>query len=213
MQAVWRATPIRNEVITQFSVRTLYSPKMWTFVPPFTIIILTNDIPKLTQMDGGSERRLRVVRFPFKFVAAERTALASDPYHRVGDPDVKERLCKSAAWRDEMCLMLIEVYATIKDLKSLPQPGEVAAATSCYVDANNPTKEWLETHYTITGREKDRIGAAVLKQAYMADMGLDCMSDQAFRSGMEMNKVPRKKTEAGMVYTGIQRRAVPFQGG
>ena len=196
------------------AARTLYSPKIWTFVPPFKIFILTNEIPKLTQMDGGSERRLRVVKFPFKFVASDK---ATDPCHRVGDPDVKERLCKSAAWRDEMCLMLTEVYATIKDLKSLPQPGEVSAATSSYVDANNPTKEWLETHYTITGSDKDRIGAAVLKQAYMADLGLGFMSDQAFRSGMEMNKgvAPIRKMTSGMVYTGLQRNTglgPPFQG-
>jgi P4 family phage/plasmid primase-like protien len=185
--------------------RTLHSGHNVSYVPGFKIIILTNDIPKLTQMDGGSERRLRVVQFPFKFVAPGKV---TEAHHRVGDPDVKDKLSGSAEWRDEMCLMLTETYAANKDMEELSEPGAVVEATRGYVDANNVLKEWLDTYYEITRRDGDRIGAGTMKQAYMADMRVERMSDQLFKAQMEFNKVNRRKVESGMVYTGIKRRAV-----
>jgi hypothetical protein len=58
----------------------------------------------------------------------------------------------------------------------------------------------------MTRRDSDRIGAGTLKQAYMADMRVERMSDQLFRAQMEFNKISRRKMESGMVYTGIKRR-------
>ena len=174
-----------------------------SYEPPYKILILTNDIPKLTQIDGGSERRLRVVQFPFKFVAQGKV---TESYHRVGDPDVKDKLCGSAEWRDEMCLLLTETYATIKNMKALSEPGAVAEATRGYVDANNVLKEWLDTYYEITKRDKDRIGAGTMKQAYMVDIRVERMSDQLFKAQMEFNKMNRMRTTAGWVYVGIKRR-------
>ena len=78
---------------------------------------------------------------------------------------MKEKLCGSAEWRDEMCLLLTETYAAIKDVESLRQPGTVAEATRGYVDENNVLKEWLDAHYEITRRDSDRIGAGTMKQA------------------------------------------------
>lgn len=182
--------------------RTLHSGHNVSYVPAFKIFILTNDIPKLTQMDGGSERRLRVVQFPFKFVAPGKV---TESYHRVGDPDVKDKLSGSAEWRDEMCLLLTETYAANKDMEQLSEPGTVAEATRGYVDANNVLKEWLDTYYEITKRDGDRIGAGNLKQAYMVDMRVERMSDQLFKAQMEFNKVTRMRTNAGYVYVGIRR--------
>ena len=81
------------------------------------------------------------------------------------------------------------------------------------MDANNVLKEWLDTHYEITRRDSDRIGACVLKQAYIAEMAasaggqVERMWDQLFRAQMEFNKINRKRVVSGMVYTGIKRRA------
>jgi P4 family phage/plasmid primase-like protien len=232
-------------------VRTLHSKHIWSYVPPFKIFILTNDIPKLTQMDGGSERRLRVIKFPFKFVAPDK---ATEPYHRVGDPEVKEKLCSSVEWRDELCLMLIETYAEIKNMPFLAEPIAVKEATRGYVDSNNMLCEWLDTFYDRTRRDADTIGAGVLKQAYMTDMNVDRMSDSGtfffllslflfpfflffafalfvsfflflfsflffllfcllvFKSQMDFNHIPRKRTNAGFVYTGIKRKPVAYKG-
>ena len=80
------------------------------------------------------------------------------------------------------------------------------------MDANNVLKEWLDTHYEITRRDSDRIGACVLKQAYIAEMAasaggqVERMWDQLFRAQMEFNKINRRKMECGMLYTGIKRR-------
>ena len=190
--------------------RTLHSGHNVSYVPGFKIFILTNDIPKLTQIDGGSERRLRVVQFPFKFVAPGKV---TEAHHRVGDPDVKDKLSGSAEWRDEMCLLLTETYAAIKDVGFLTEPDTVAEATRGYVDENNVLKEWLDTHYEMTRRDSDRIGAGTMKQAYMADMRVEVMSDRLFKAQMEFNKMNKMRTTAGWVYVGIKRRASLVYGG
>ncbi len=52
-----------------------------------------------------------------------------------------------------------------REQRFLSEPGTVAEATRGYVDANNVLKEWLDTHYEITRRASDRIGAGTMKQA------------------------------------------------
>jgi hypothetical protein len=63
------------------------------------------------------------------------------------------------------CACCTETYAAIKDVESLSEPGTVAEATRGYVDENNVLKEWLDTHYEMTRRDSDRIGAGTMKQA------------------------------------------------
>jgi P4 family phage/plasmid primase-like protien len=183
--------------------RALHSSNIVTYVPAFKLFMQTNNIPRLSKIDGCLQRRMRIIHFPFKFVPADQI---TERHHRLGDPDVKERLCKSAEWRDEMCLLLTETWKAIRDMRSLTQPIAVAEATGVYLDDNNPLKTWLTGHYTITKSPFHTIGAANLKGAYLRDTQTERISDFAFKSLMKFNCITKKRTSGGVVYIGLQRK-------
>ena len=95
-----------------------YYAKVWSTGQrkDYTLFILTNN--PMERGEAGKAPRTRrsedqvpaqrVVRFPFQFVGRSK---ATEPCHRVGDPNLKEMIRASDAWGAEMCLMLIETYA------------------------------------------------------------------------------------------------------
>ena len=182
--------------------RTLHSKHIVKYVPQFKVILQMNNIPKMSKIDGGIERRMRIIQFPFKFVAEP-----TEPYHRKGDPDVKEKHCKSAEWRDEFILLLSEVYAEIKDLKALKAPKSVSEATGEYIDDNNPLKMWLNRYYKITKAETDMIQATELKRQYLQDNNIEKMADQSFKNLLGFNGINRKHTNTGNYYVGLKRKS------
>jgi P4 family phage/plasmid primase-like protien len=188
-----------NDII---EARTLHSKHIVKYVPQFKVILQMNNIPKMTKIDGGIERRMKIINFPFKFVGEDKI---KETFHRLGDPDVKDKHCKSVEWRDEFILMLTEIYQKIKALKSLPPPSSVAEASNEYMDENNCLKSWLE-NYEITKDDKDQIGATELKRQYMDDCRIEKFGDSAFKNMMTFNSIKWKHTNKGNLYLGLKRK-------
>jgi P4 family phage/plasmid primase-like protien len=185
----------------QVEARTLHSPHIVKYVPQFTLILQTNTIPRLNKIDGGIQRRLRIIRFPFQFVATPTL-----PHHRLGDPDVKDRKCKSAAWRDEFILMLIERLQVIRKWKSLAAPPKVKEVTSGYLDDHNPLKEWLEENYIITHWEEDRVNASDMRRDYLIEKTESSLSAVKFKELMGYNGVEAKRFNSGVFFVGLKKR-------
>jgi P4 family phage/plasmid primase-like protien len=185
----------------QVEARTLHSPHIIKYVPQFTLILQTNTIPRLNKVDGGIQRRLRIIRFPFQFVAVPTL-----PHHRHGDPDVKDRKCKTDAWRDEFILMLIERLRVIRKWKSLVPPAKVREVTSGYLDEHNPLKEWLSEHYLITHWEGDQVSATEIRRDFLADKPDSTMSVVKFKELMGFNGIESKHTKHGNCFLGIKRK-------
>ena len=185
--------------------RTLNSKNIIRYVPPFKVIIQANAIPQLNRLDGGIQRSMSIIEFPFKFVSADK--LGEQSYHRLGDPDVRDKWCKSSEWRDEFFLMLTEYYKGVKDLKDLPRPNSVANATGDYLDGNNPVKAWLNENYDITNNDKDKIGATELKRTFIEETRTKDMADVKFKELMSFNNIKNKRTAIGQVYLGLKRKA------
>ena len=185
----------------QVEARTLHSPHIIKYVPQFTLILQTNTIPRLNKIDGGIQRRLRIIRFPFQFVATPTL-----PHHRHGDPDVKDRKCKSVAWRDEFVLMLIERLQVIRKWKSLAPPAKVREVTSGYLDEQNPLKDWLAEHYVITHWEGDYVSASAIRQEFMTAKPDSSLTVVKFKELMGFNGVESKRTNQGQVFYGIKQK-------
>jgi P4 family phage/plasmid primase-like protien len=190
-----------NDIV---EARTLNSKNIIRYVPPFKVIIQANAIPELNRLDGGIQRRMSIIEFPFKFVSANK--VDDQPYHRLGDPDVRDKSCKSPEWRNEFFLMLAEVYKGIKDWKDLPRPNSVTDATGDYLDGNNPVKAWLNANYDITNNDKDKVGASELKRAFIEATHAKEMADAKFKSLMSFNNIKNKRTAVGQVYFGLKRK-------
>lgn len=185
----------------QVEARTLHSPHIIKYVPQFTLILQTNTIPRLNKIDGGIQRRMRIIRFPFQFVATPTL-----PHHRHGDPDVKDRKCKSAAWRDEFILMLIERLQVIRKWKSLIPPAAVRAITNGYLDEHNPLKEWLSENYVITHWEGDCISASDMRLDFLSSHTDSNISAVKFKELMGFNGIEGKHTKHGKVFYGIKKK-------
>jgi len=183
--------------------RTLHSKHIVKYVPQFKVILQMNNIPKMNSMDGGIVRRMRIINFPFKFVAADKMC---DPDHRLGDPDVKDKFCRSVEWRDEFILMLSEIYPSIKNLKALTPPRSVTEATNEYFDDNNPLKLWLNKYYEITKKETDKIGATELKRQFLQDNHIEKYGDNTFKSQLTFNNIKAVRMTAGNFYIGLKRK-------
>lgn len=181
--------------------RTLHSPHIVKYVPQFTLIIQTNTIPRLNKLDGGIQRRLRIIQFPFQFVATPTL-----PHHRLGDPDVKDRKCKSAAWRDEFILMLLERLQIIRKWKALVPPAKVKEITGGYLDEHNPLKEWLEENFDITHLEGDTISASVMRSEFLSARPECTMTAVKFKELMGYNGIEVKHVMKGSVFYGIRRK-------
>lgn len=181
--------------------RTLHSKNIVSYIPKYIPIVQANVLPRLSKIDGGAKRRLTVIHFPFQFVAEPEPGNATQ---KQGDPDIKDRLCKSEEWRNEFILMLIERAKTVGAMKSLNPPASVENATNDYMDDNNAIKEWLTTHYTLTKDQNDKIKASELLEQYVADTK-QTMSAQAFAELIKYNGIERKKTKVCYEYIGIKR--------
>ena len=103
---------------------------------------------------------------------------------------------------------MTEIYATIKDMKSLTPPRSVAEATGDYMDDNNPLKVWLNKYYTLTKQDTDQINATELKRQYMEDNHIEKFGDSAFKNLLGFNNIKWKHTNVGNFYLGLKRKAV-----
>jgi len=184
--------------------RTLHSKHIFKFKPMYKPFFQANDIPKLSKVDNGVQRRMEVIKFPFNFVAKPTL-----PHERQGDPDVKNIKCQSDEWRDEFILMLTEIYTTkLHTAKCIELPEAVKASTGEYIDDNNPLKGWLNTYYTITKNDADKITARDLKKAYMDDNKVEKCDDRWFKQMLTFNSITHGRTGTGAVYMGLIRKPI-----
>lgn len=182
--------------------RTLHSKHIIKYKPLFKVFFQTNDIPALSKTDGGITRRMKIINFPFKFVTTPTA-----PNERQGNPDVKERLCKSAEWRDELMLILTETWAKeTKNMTACATPSAVAESTSAYLDENNPIKHWIAEHYDLTKNDRDFIAQKDLKQQYQNDCSVDKVDDRWFKNMLTFNGIMHKHTGRGNGFIGIKRK-------
>lgn len=185
--------------------RTLNQRTMTRYVASFIVFILANSRLKLSgKIDVSISRRLRSIEFPFTFTTKEIT---NPLIERVGDPDMKSDKLVSDAWRNEMILLLIDIYTSkVKGIKFIPIPKDVEIFTQAYLDASNPVKVWFNINYVITKQASDKILASVLRTSYVSDKGLsEPIKDQWFATMMEEISCCKISSKKGMVYTGIKR--------
>jgi len=191
--------------------RTLNSKYIHSYVPQFKLLGQANGVPKMNKVDGGVVRRMRVVKFPLDFKTEKEMQLPErKPNWRLADPDVKHTHSKTAVWRDEFMLMLIETYNEIKDWKSLPMPPAVRQETTGYLDENNPLKEWFEAYYDKA--EGDAISAEDLKMTYHADTQTqgNAFNQERFKAYMKLlGFEPKKNRVNRSMYSGLVRKPNP----
>jgi P4 family phage/plasmid primase-like protien len=100
------------------------------FRPQFKMILTCNELPEVQSDDGGTWRRIRVIKFVSKFVENPNPAVKTEfPI----DMELSE---KFDLWADMFVSMLIQHHKTF-DPKKMVEPMEVRIATEGYKQNND----------------------------------------------------------------------------
>jgi phage/plasmid-associated DNA primase len=163
-------------------------------------------VPTLNTLTGGSVRRIRIIPFPFQFVANPKDSL-----ERQGDANLKNVFCRSPEWRDQFVLMLFSHFQSIKGCKEIAIPPMVKERTDEYISDCDIVGPWINEMYTIDN-SKDNNGKYVyimrareLYNQFKVDTG-SSMTERAFKNAMEFNKFYAKRTKTSMEYVGLRRK-------
>ena len=170
--------------------RPLYG-QPFTFKPQFGIFIQCNNIPVFNGITKGGVRRNRVIPFPFNFVAEPKLS-----YERVGDPHIKNVLCRSDEWRDEFFNILLDYYpkAAGKQIDQIKTPAIVKERTDEYLEDNNRVGVWWADNYEQV--EGQYISSMVAREALRTDTGMR-MGDREFKAALAFNDIDIKKITKG----------------
>ena len=171
----------------EITARDMYSSTI-TYRPQFSLFLQTNAIPQLNRPDGGIQRRLEVINFPFAFKEKPEGALQKPINH-----ELKDKIIKSPEWRDEMFHLLLESFKDVKK-NGLVAPKSVVDASQEYMDDNNPVKEWLHSNYTLENANDRRYGleSAKLLAQFAEDKGFK-PSAEKFKNYMTLCGITLKK--------------------
>jgi P4 family phage/plasmid primase-like protien len=173
------------------TARMLYGQPT-TFKPQFGLFVQSNNIPLFNQITKGGVRRNRVIPFPFNFVAEPKLS-----YERVGDPHIKNVLCRSDEWRDAFFHILLDYYplAAGKAIDAIYTPPIVQARTDEYLEDNNKVGVWFKENYEVCE------GEIVLSNTLLEDFKDDTkerFTASQLKQGLAFNDIDIVKISKGI---------------
>lgn len=140
-------------------VRGLYSNPI-EFIPQFKIIMSLNDMIQFSKVDGGIQRRTRVIEYPFKFVDEPTNDMQKQIDRNL------ENLFKTDKYRDACISILIDNWQNIKGLPKLNTPNSVMEESKEYCNESNGVLGFINEKFEITNNPDDRIMCKVLLAKY-----------------------------------------------
>lgn len=187
-----------NEEIT---ARDLHKSNI-TFPPTMTSDLYANGPPKLSKVDGGIARRLKIIDYPFSFVD---TPNPNNPMEKQRDYNIQAKF-ESKEFINEYILILID-FANKHykdDISKLVIPDEVKKEIDDYIEENNPIKNWI-TNSIITCDDTGKVKCSDAHKHYLNSEYCDVkLSAEAFSKLMTFNKFERKKSAGIYYYKGIE---------
>jgi P4 family phage/plasmid primase-like protien len=136
------------------TVRALYKDS-FTFDPQFTLYLLCNEIPQLSDVDGGITERMRIINFPFKFTGVEGEPLEKN--QKVGNQYLKEQI-KQDNYKYGFLHLLLDTWMSTKGI--FYETESIKKFTQCFFEEQNVVKKWFDEHYEIN--ESSRIKSSIL---------------------------------------------------
>jgi phage/plasmid-associated DNA primase len=195
------------------SSRTLYSAEIVKFKPMFVTWIMANSLLNFTEFDEAIKTRMSVVHFPVQY-KRKHEILATDDKRFVveADPRVKEVLCTSHEWRDELMIMLLELLPGIKDATALDPPTKVKEANDNASTQNLVAVDWFNSHYERTGLQTDKIPVSDVFNRFQTANPHERMSVVVFSKQMQQfGKLEKVRGAKGQYYVGIIEKVAEIE--
>lgn len=181
--------------------RGIHDKEQTTFMPTHTLFLLTNSLPHAPAHDNAFWERIKVIDFPFSFVARKPTA----KHERPADPKLLDKLKAESsgilAWLVRGCL-------DWQRKGGLAAPEGVLAESQKYRRTEDDLQDFVEQCCWVDQEDHDlREPAKTLYGRYKtwwADQSASRpMSSKKFGDNMSRKGFERIKTGGRMVYLGI----------
>lgn len=173
------------------------------FLPQFQLFLLMNNPAKLNTFDGGIERRLKNIEFPYKFV--DNPTL---PHEKKKDLNLKSNFDNNEEYYQQFFLILLEYYYKyINGSKPIDTPECVEIFTKEYVGASNIVKQYILDNYDVSNNPNDKIKYSDVYNAFkIENKGIDKnkFSNQLKINGFKVSGKIRYKGEQGIFIEGIR---------
>jgi len=171
------------------------------FVPQFKIIMSLNDMIQFSKVDGGIQRRTRVIEYPFKFVdepSNEMTKKIDRSLEKCFKTDIK--------YRDACINILINNWINIKGLTKLNTPKSVMEESEEYCNQSNNVLGFVNEKLEITNNPDDMIMCKILLSMYQEHAREKITATMLGNRMRDMGiKKVRKGRQQIFYYIGIKR--------
>lgn len=179
--------------------RPLYKSPV-EFQPQFTIHLQMNQLPNLSNFDGGVARRLKVVPYPYQFVAEPVLE-----HHRLMNTGLGKKF-NTVEYAQQFMLLLLEHFrARLAGEQAIAFPQAANEVTEEYMEDEDVIGDFVRVHVARTGNPSDRVDASVLYAAFK-DSGFSRpdITQNLFGRKMKDHGLRKKRTVRGVAYVGIK---------
>lgn len=178
--------------------RPLYKDPI-EFVPQFAITLQMNQIPRLSNHDGGIGRRLKFIPFIYNFVTSPKSL-----NEKKLDVTLRKRF-DTKAYAQQNVLILLEYYAKyLKGHQALTYPPEVLAFTEQYMEEENVVQMFVQVCCQVTHDPKHNSQSSVLYNNFKhSEYFREEVSSVIFARKMQEIGIKKKKIKGAMQWIGI----------
>jgi P4 family phage/plasmid primase-like protien len=146
----------------------LYNQQEYKFSNQSTVHGAMNHKPSLSDIDGGIERRIKVI--VWEVIFNEDYKDSDDPLKRYKDTNVSNRL-KDPKVITTFIRMLLKLWINdIKDVQQIKVPECVIEASKDYCDDNNSVSKFINSKYIITKSPENMVQSSILFSDYKSFM-------------------------------------------
>ena len=185
----------------KLSVRGLYCNPT-EFYPQFKMIVGLNDMIQFSKIDGGIQRRTRVITYDYRFVDEPQ-----NEGQKLKDGTLEDKFKDDVRYRDACIHILLSNWVNIKGLTSLKPPSSVIEESLEYCNSNNPVMAFINENFEITDNVNDEIMYKVLYSMFETATRDTKLTSTEFGNrirDMGIKKVRRGKLQV-LWYVGIKR--------
>jgi P4 family phage/plasmid primase-like protien len=172
------------------------------FYPQFKIILGSNDMLQFSKIDGGIQRRTRVITYDFRFVEEPQ-----NEGQKLKDCTLEDKFKDDVRYRDACIYILLSNWVNIKGLTSLKPPQSVIEESLEYCNSNNQVMAFINEGFELTNDANDEIMYTVLFGMFETASRDTKITKTEFSNrlrDMGIKKIRRGKLQV-LWYVGIKR--------
>jgi len=161
-----------------------------------------NDMIQFSKIDGGIQRRTRVITYDYKFVDNPQ-----NEGQKLKDGTLEDKFKDDVRYRDACIHILLNNWVNIKGLTSLKPPQSVMEESEEYCNSNNQVMAFINERFELTNDVKDEIMYKVLFGMFETASRDTKMTSTEFSNrlrDMGIKKVRKTRLQV-LYYTGIKR--------